>query len=198
MASFSYLWANRARPPFGSKRFFRAWAKRVLLLPDVWRMNARRSRLIRKGAQIDNRAEIGLARIDGPKSKLTIGPFSFIGRVYMALHADVRIGSNVCINDGVEILTASHDVADPQWRQFARAVIIEDYAWIGSGAMILPGVTVGRGAVVGARAVVSKNVEAGTVVAGNPAKATSKTRDSGLNYNPCEFLAANQAWLLDE
>jgi acetyltransferase-like isoleucine patch superfamily enzyme len=48
---------------------------------------------------------------------------------------------------------------------------------------------------VGARAVVSKNIEAGAVVVGNPAKAIDRQRSTELNYNPCEFLAANRAWL---
>jgi len=68
------------------------------------------------------------------------------------LHDEVRIGSHVCINDGVVILTASHDVNDPHWRAVTKPVVIDDYAWIATGATILPGVRIGRGAVVGASA----------------------------------------------
>ncbi|WP_439883537.1 acyltransferase [Pontibacter sp. MBLB2868] len=107
------------------------------------------------------------------------------------------IGEKVCINDGVEILTASHDVTDPQWRPISGGVIIEDYAWIGTGAMILPGVHIGYGAVVGAKAVVTKSVAPRTIVVGNPAKPTYKMRCDNLNYNPCEFLASNRAWLVN-
>jgi acetyltransferase-like isoleucine patch superfamily enzyme len=114
----------------------------------------------------------------------------------MVLHANIIIGERVCINDGVEILTATHDITDPNWAQIAKDVVIEDYVWIGQGAMILPGVTIGRGAVVGARAVVSKSVAPGAVVAGNPAIPLLKTRSEELNYNPCEFLATNRAWLI--
>src|SRR5690606_26766536 len=95
----------------------------------------------------------------------------------------------------VEIFTGSHDVDDPHWKLLTRRVQIDDYAWIATGAMILPGVHIGRGAVVGAGAVVSKSVPPGAIVVGNPAKPISRTRTIDLNYNPCELLAANQAWL---
>lgn len=119
-----------------------------------------------------------------------------MGRVTLNIHDEVTIGNRVCINDAVEILTASHDVADPNWKEIKAKIVIEDYAWIGTGAMILPGVTIGRGAVVGARAVVGKSVAAGAIVVGNPAKTINRSRCKELNYNPCEFLAANRAWLV--
>jgi acetyltransferase-like isoleucine patch superfamily enzyme len=196
MASLNYLWCNRAKFPLGSNAFNRAWAKRILLLLQVVKMNSRRRKLINQGAQIDERAEIGEAKFEGRKNRLTVGGFSFIGSAYMVLHANITIGDRVCINDGVEILTATHDINDPAWAQIAKAVVIEDYVWIGQGAMILPGVTLGRGAVVGARAVVTRSVAPGAIVAGNPALPISKTRSAELNYNPCEFLAANRAWLI--
>ena len=62
--------------------------------------------------------------------------------------------------------------------------------------MILPGVYLGRGAVVGAGAVVSKSVTPDSIVIGNPAKPINKVRTQVLGYNPCEFLAANRAWLV--
>lgn len=195
MARLSYLWANRACFKFGSRDFFRAWAKRVLSVPELFRRNMRRMYLVRKGAKISGTAEIGKLKADGHKDKLTIGDFTFIGKVYMALHERIEIGCKVCINDGVELLTASHNVSDTKWQHVKKNIVIEDYVWIGTGALILPGVHIGRGAVVGARAVVTKSVAAGTVVAGNPAKPTNKIRPSNLDYNPCEFLAGNRAWL---
>ncbi|MHA4894181.1 acyltransferase [Pedobacter sp. PWIIR3] len=196
MASIFYLWRNRIKFPVSSKKFYITWAKRFLLLPSLFERSFRKHRLINKGASIHFLAEIGEVQVDGHKSNLEIGCESFLGRVKIALHDKVMIGQRVCINDGVEILTASHDIFDPEWKHTRGAVIIEDYAWIGTGAMILPGVTVGRGAVVGARAVVSRSVEAYAVVVGVPARATTKTRYKDLNYNPCEFLASNRAWLV--
>ena len=196
MASVSYLWANRAKPEFGSAAFFRAWAKRILLFRILYIGNRRRAKLLRKGAKISDLAEVSLLNIQGSTGNLEVGAFSFIGRVYLMLHDKVEIGERVCINDGVEIITASHDVTDPKWQQFSKKVVIEDYVWIGMGAMILPGVTLGKGCVVGARAVVSKSVAPGVVVTGNPAAPVSKTRSKTLDYNPCEFLAANRSWLI--
>ena len=196
MASLNYLWKNRAKFPLGSKAFFKSWAKRIVLIPALTTRNRKRINLVRKGAHIHERAEIGEVRIDGHKKNLTIGSQSFLGRVNIALHDEVIIGEKVCINDGVEIITASHDVGDPEWKHVKGKVVIGDYAWIGTGAMILPGVTIGRGAVVGARAVVSKNVEAGAIVVGVPAVPITKKRTETLTYDPCEFLAANRAWLV--
>lgn len=195
MASFNFLWINRAKFSIGSINFYRAWGKRLFSFPELVRRNQRRNKLIRKGARVDETAEIGEADIVGRIKLLSIGPQSFLGRVKLTIHDDVNIGARVCINDGVEILTASHDVGDPHWKEIKAQVVIEDYVWIGTSAMILPGVRIGRGAVVGARAVVSKSVEPGNIVVGNPAKPISRTRCDQLNYNPCEFLAANRAWL---
>jgi len=196
MASISYLWVNRAKFPITSAQFYKTWAKRILLIPSLLKRNSKRNSLVRKGAMIHQRAEIGEVTVNGHKSKLTIGSQSFLGKVTIALHDSVIIGQKVCINDGVEILTASHDISDPEWKHVKGKVIIEDYAWIGTGAMILPGVTIGRGAVVGARAVVSKSVPAGAIAVGIPAVPISKKRSEELNYDPCEFLAANRAWLV--
>ena len=52
----------------------------------------------------------------------------------------------------------------------AKPVVINDDAWIGTHAVIMPGVTIGKGAIVGAGSIVTKNVEAYTVVVGNPAR----------------------------
>jgi len=196
MASISYLWANRVKFSITSGNFYRTWAKRLLLIPSLLKRNSKRNGLVRKGAVIHDRAEIGEVDVSGHKNKLTIGSQSFLGKVTIALHDEVTIGERVCINDGVEILTASHDVSDPEWKHVKGKVIIEDYAWIGTGAMILPGVTIGRGAVVGARAVVSKSVAPGAIAVGIPAVPISKKRCEELNYDPCEFLAANRAWLI--
>lgn len=176
--------------------FYRAWGKRLFLMNDLVKKNRRFNQLLKKGAIISKMAEIGEAEIQGNLSLLSIGSFSFIGKANIALHDKVIIGDNVCINDGVEILTASHDVFDPKWPHKKAEIVIDDYVWIGTGAMILPGVHLGRGCVVGARAVVSKSVNPGEIVVGNPAKPLNKKREIQFDYNPCEFLATNRAWLI--
>jgi acetyltransferase-like isoleucine patch superfamily enzyme len=196
MASLNYLWKQRAKYPVTTIEFYKAWAKRFLCMPELIKRNRRRSMLVNKGAIIDTTAEIGEVNVAGSKMNLKIGAFTFLGKVHIALHEKVVIGSNVCINDGVQVLTASHDVMDPKWNHIKAEIIIDDYVWIATNALILPGVHIGKGAVVGAGAVVSKDVLAGQIVVGNPAKAISKKRIEELDYNPCEFLAGNRAWLI--
>lgn len=86
---------------------------------------------------------------------------------------EVRIGSHVMIGPVVQIYTAAHALQAEdriRGREVAKPIIIEDNAWIGGAAVLLPGVTIGRNAVVGAGSVVTRAVPADTVVAGNPAR----------------------------
>lgn len=197
MATLPYLWANRFKAPFGSKAFFKSWAKRLLLLPALFSSNYRRYALIRRGGTISKTAEIGHLKSDGKASNLKVGDFSTLGRVNIALHDKVEVGRNVVVNDGVTILTASHDVQSKDWVQISSPIIVQDYAWVSMNATILPGVTIGCGAVVGAGAVVAKDVAPYTVVVGNPAKVLKTVRTTNLDYNPCAFLALNNAWLVE-
>lgn len=190
----SYLWQHRSRPPFGSREFFRSWAKRILTFPTLLEFVWRRWRLTSKGALIAHDACIGEGKFVGRPQNLKVGSRSFIGRAELMLHGDLEIGANVCINDGVVILTATHDLDDPSWSQIAKPVSIGDYAWIATHAKILPGVKIGRGAVVGACAVVTKDVPPGGVAVGNPARILEKRRSETLEYSPTDFLAFQRAW----
>lgn len=86
----------------------------------------------------------------------------------------VTIGDKTQIGPGVQILTADHP-RDPVTRdaglEFGRPIHIGRNVWIGGGALILPGVTVGDDAVIGAGSVVTRDVARGTTVMGNPARA---------------------------
>ncbi|GIU49425.1 maltose O-acetyltransferase [Shewanella sairae] len=88
-------------------------------------------------------------------------------------NAMISIGSQTMLGPNVQIYTASHPL-DATERcagiEIAKAVTIGNRAWIGGGAIILPGVTIGDEAVIGAGSVVTKDVAAKQVVAGNPAK----------------------------
>lgn len=87
--------------------------------------------------------------------------------------APVTIGNHVFIGPNVSIYTACHPT-DPDerrdGREWAKPVTIGNDVWIGGGATILPGVTVGDGAVIAAGAVVTRDVPARTIVGGNPAR----------------------------
>ena len=86
---------------------------------------------------------------------------------------EVHIGHHVMIGPAVQILTAAHplqaETRNQGW-EVAKPITIEENVWVGGGAILLPGVTIGNNAVVGAGAVVSKDVPPYTVAAGNPAK----------------------------
>ena len=88
--------------------------------------------------------------------------------------AQITIGANTTVSQGVLLCTASHDITDSHHALITAPIIIEDQAWVAAEAFVGMGVTIGEGSVVGARAVVVKDVEPWTVVAGNPAKEIKK------------------------
>ncbi|HEK19156.1 acyltransferase [Mucilaginibacter sp.] len=97
------------------------------------------------------------------------------------------IGNNVDIAQETNIWTLEHDVHDDYHVSKGADVIIEDYVWIASRVTILPGVTIGRGAVVASNSVVTKNVEPLTIVGGVPAKLIGQRKSNllyKLNYRP--------------
>ena len=117
------------------------------------------------------------------KRKIEIGLNSAINRgCYLDGRGGLFIGNNVSISPGVQLITASHDVNSSDFKYLKKKIIIEDYVWVGTSAIIMPGVKLGVGSVVAAGSVVTKNVESYTIVGGVPAKEISK-RNKDLNYN---------------
>ncbi len=105
---------------------------------------------------------------------ISIGAGTFINYGLVALDvAAITIGRDVQIGPNVQLLTPTHPV-DPALRrakfEAAEPIVIGDNVWLGGGALILPGVTIGENCVVGAGAVVTRDVPANVVVAGNPAR----------------------------
>ena len=101
--------------------------------------------------------------------------------------AELIIGNNVDIAQETNIWTLEHDVNDPNHSVVAGEVVIEDHVWIASRVTILPGVHIGRGAVVASGAVVTKDVLPMTIVGGVPAKIIGKRTNPltyTLNYKP--------------
>jgi acetyltransferase-like isoleucine patch superfamily enzyme len=94
----------------------------------------------------------------------------------------IIIGNNVDIAREAAIFTLEHDPNADYYETISGDVIIEDYAWVSSRATILPGVKIGRGAIVASNAVVTKDVQPMTIVGGVPAKVIGR-RKSNLKYN---------------
>lgn len=109
------------------------------------------------------------------KSSFKMGKCSTINpKCRLDNRGGLTIGDNVSISNEVCILTADHDPKSANFAGRERPVVIEDYAFIGTRAMILGGVTIGRGAVVAAGAVVSRDVAPQSIVAGVPAREIGK------------------------
>ncbi len=144
--------------PFGA-RFFNRWILFILRCC---------------GAKIGSHSVVhSSANIPAPWN-LEIGQHSVIGNNVRLHIGKVKIGNKVTISQNSYICTGSHDISSRNLPYFCKPIMIHDFAWVAADAFIGPGVTIGEGAVVGARAAVFKDVEAWTVVGGNPAKFIKK------------------------
>lgn len=122
------------------------------------------------------------ARFYNP-GNISIGEDSIIGEGTVLDGRDkLTIGNHVDIATEVMIYNAQHDVRNPNFCAIQAPVVIQDYVFIGPRAIILPGVTIKKGAVIGAGAVVTKDVEEGSIVGGVPAKQIGKRDVTDLNY----------------
>lgn len=102
---------------------------------------------------------------------LKMGKHSCIGpHTEIYNKAPIIIKDHVTISQGAHLYTASHDISQKYHPLITAPIIIENYAWIAADTFIGMGVTIHEGGVVGARGCVFKDVEAWTVVGGNPAK----------------------------
>ncbi|MDZ8117739.1 hypothetical protein [Pontiella agarivorans] len=129
------------------------------------------------GARVGHHANIAnTATIYFPWN-LEIGDWSSIGERAMIYNlGKVTIGERATVSQGAHLCAGTHDFSDPATPLLTPPITIESQVWVCADAFIGPNVTVGEGAVVGARAVAVKNVEAWSVVAGNPAEFI-KTRE---------------------
>ncbi|REE97326.1 sugar O-acetyltransferase [Thermomonospora umbrina] len=107
-------------------------------------------------------------------SYITIGSGTFANYGLTALDvAPITIGDDVQIGPNVQLLTPTHPL-DPEQRraklEAAEPIVVEDNVWLGGGAIVLAGVTIGVNSVIGAGAVVTKDVPPNVVAVGNPAR----------------------------
>jgi acetyltransferase-like isoleucine patch superfamily enzyme len=128
--------------------------------------------------------------IVGKSGKVTIGKFAILNATNIFCSLSITIGDH-CMFGWGSVITDSwinEKTSDPairkellrciasspkrylEYNTFAQPVVIEDNVWVGFDAVVLPGVTIGRGAVIGCKTVISEDVPAYAVVAGNPAR----------------------------
>jgi putative colanic acid biosynthesis acetyltransferase WcaF len=105
-----------------------------------------------------------------PARNVTLDASCILGEVYFYALAPVFVGAHAVINDGVFLCTASHDHSDPDYPLVSRPIRVGERAWLATNATVLPGVSIGRGAVVAAGSVVTRDVPDMTIVGGNPAR----------------------------
>jgi putative colanic acid biosynthesis acetyltransferase WcaF len=103
--------------------------------------------------------------------RLRLGNHCWIGEdVWIDNLAEVEIGSDVCLSQGVYLCTGSHDHRRPTFDLITRPIVIEDQVWVAARALILPGVRIGRGAVIAAGSVVTQDVAPAVVIGGCPGR----------------------------
>lgn len=124
-----------------------------------------------QGMKIGKGTSIHMGAVFYNAGKIQIGEDTIIGEnAVLDGRDDLYIGSHVDIASEVMVYNGQHDINDEKFKPVFEPVVIEDYVFIGPRAIILPGVTIKKGAVVGAGAVVTKDVEEFTIVGGVPAK----------------------------
>jgi acetyltransferase-like isoleucine patch superfamily enzyme len=136
------------------------------------------------GVQTDFSSHVNMAThfMITPGQKTYIGKNTHINHgCFFDTRGGLRIGENVSISHNVSIITVTHDTQSYNFRLKSARVRIDDFAWIGLNATILQGVIIGKGAVVAAGAVVTKDVQPFEIVAGVPARKIGN-RNCDLNY----------------
>ncbi|HAV14968.1 MAG TPA: acyltransferase [Candidatus Pacebacteria bacterium] len=168
-------------------RFYNYWLE--LVTGFLWYIvGAMPSHVVRRffyrmsGVQIGKGSTIHMfARFYDP-THVRIGEGTLIGdQVVLDGRASLTIGNHVDVGTGVMFFNAEHDLRTDDFRPIEEPIEVGDYVFIGPRAIILPGVKIGKGAVVAAGAVVTKDVLAMSIVGGVPAKEIGK-RSGELKY----------------
>jgi acetyltransferase-like isoleucine patch superfamily enzyme len=138
------------------------------------------------GLRIDRKAVLYQWRDLRGAEGIEIGPETVIGHwATLDGRRGLRIGRGVNLSSEAALWTLQHDPDDRGFGVRGGPIVVEDNAWISFRATVLPGVRIGRGAVVAAGAVVTGDVEDYAIVGGIPAKRIG-TRSRDLDYNPAE------------
>jgi acetyltransferase-like isoleucine patch superfamily enzyme len=130
-------------------------------------------------------------KVFGGRGRVTIGSQSTLQMDCLIVGAgmdDLTIGNNVAIAYRANLVMGSHDILSPTFAGITGPITLEDYVFVGSGATILLGVTLGEGVVVTAGSVVTKSIPPYSIVRGNPAQIVGR-RPKNLSYSAEHFWA---------
>ena len=164
----------------------------VLMIWNIIRQKIRHWSLRREGIVILPTTVIrGKSSIDG---KVRIGAKTIVQSSFLDGRGGVTVGAHVLL-DQCTVLSAQHDFDDPAYPTTYAAVVIEDYVIIYKGALVLPGRRIGRGAIVAAHSVVTKDVPDMAVVGGNPARVLRQRQSV---HDQCDLTAMAGLNLLDK
>ncbi|RMF89382.1 MAG: acyltransferase [Planctomycetota bacterium] len=131
--------------------------------------------IVRRGVRFSSPANVFLGE------RVILGWRCYLdGRVY-----PIRIGDDVCFGPEVGVLTLGHDPRSPHFEYKGGRVTIGRRAWVGFRAVVLPGVSIGEGAVVAAGAIVSRDIDAFSIAVGVPARRVGdRCRDLRYTLGP--------------
>lgn len=154
--------------------------KMIRSLPPTRMFDLKRRLLAFAGADLGTNVRLMGLKILGP-FELRVGDNTFIGEdtfLVGAIDSRIRIGKDCDISSKVTLVTGTHEL-DPDGEKmagegFGKDIVIGNGVWVGIGATILGGVTIGNRAIIGAGSVVTRDVPDYCVVAGNPAKVIKK------------------------
>lgn len=158
---------------------------RLRLLAEVGKLPSHRLRNFfyrRAGMALPRSSSIHWRAEFYSPERIAIGEHTVIGdSAFLDGRSGLTIGANVNLGSHVSIYTRQHDIDAPDFAEVGAPVVVGDYAFIGSHAIVLPGVTIGQGGVVGAGSVVTTDVEPYTLVVGVPARFV-RHRSRDLRY----------------
>ena len=164
---------SEAKPHFLRLVLWRAVEKVLWVFPNMLRIMMLRL----FGAKIGRRCLICRGAKFYAPWNFECGDFVCIGpRVDVYCKDKVSIGSQVVVSQDAYLCTASHDITSPVMKLLTKPIKVGDNVWIAAKATILPGVTVNTGAVVGACAVVAKDVQPWAIAVGNPASVVGERK----------------------
>jgi len=123
------------------------------------------------GAQVSLKARVSPSTVITMPWNLSMGDYATLGPHAICYSvAPVHIGSQATVSQYAHLCTATHDYEDVNFTLYAKPITIEDQAWVCTDAFVGPGVTIGQGAVIGAKAGVYRDVPPWKVCGGNPAQ----------------------------